>query len=95
MVTLLLTSGASNLTGWQLQKCMDLCQHNNWTQFISLQVSHYGQIIFTTIRLEMRLIALRESLMKVESKLASSLLSHTLSTPILATVEFVIKRNRV
>ena len=46
MVTLLLTSGASNLTGWQLQKNMDLCQHNNWTQFISLQLGHYSQIIF-------------------------------------------------
>ena len=54
-----------------------------------------ARLSFTTKRLEMRLISLQESLMKVESKLASSLLPHTLSTPILATVEFVIKRNRV
>lgn len=30
--------GCSNLTGWQLQKTLDLCRQHGWTKWISLQV---------------------------------------------------------
>ena len=30
--------GASNVTGWQLQKIVDLCQLRGWNKWISLQV---------------------------------------------------------
>lgn len=29
--------GVCNLTGWQLQKCVDLCKMNNWSRIITLQ----------------------------------------------------------
>jgi len=29
--------GVCNLTGWQLQKCVDLCKMNKWTRIITLQ----------------------------------------------------------
>ena len=30
--------GASNLTGWQMQKIIDISKQNDWVPFISLQV---------------------------------------------------------
>ena len=33
--------GASNLTGWQMQKIVEISKQNNWVSWISLQVSVY------------------------------------------------------